>query len=135
VRRAELDVSKNELLSEIDAKKNLLALEETRRALAQLQADVQSHSTSSRAAMALSQEKHNKAPPRHAAGRRKHSKHESEGAIDGMVVIHGNRNSTGGMFWSGMTVQEYHVGDQGNPGEVVAEVIDISANGNLRSGQ
>jgi multidrug resistance efflux pump len=56
VRRAELDVSKNELLSEIDAKKNLLALEEARRALAQLQADIQSHSTSTQAAMALSHE-------------------------------------------------------------------------------
>ena len=45
--RAERDVSKNVLLSDIDAKKNLLALEEARRALAQLPSDIQSHSTSS----------------------------------------------------------------------------------------
>ena len=47
-------------------------------------------------------------------------------AIDGMVVIHGNPNSTGGMFWGGMTLPEYHVGDQANPGGVIGEVIDIS---------
>ncbi len=46
--------------------------------------------------------------------------------LDGMVVIHGNRNSTGGMFWGGMTLPEYHVGDQANPGETVGEIIDIS---------
>src|SRR5437588_3138245 len=36
VRRAELEVNKNELLSSIDAKKNDLALDEAKRALAQL---------------------------------------------------------------------------------------------------
>jgi multidrug resistance efflux pump len=126
VRRAELDVSKNELLSEIDAKKNLLALEEARRALAQLQSDIQSHSTSSEAAMALSQEKHNKARLAMQQAEENIQNMKVKAAIDGMVVIHGNRNSTGGMFWGGMTLPEYHVGDQANPGEVVAEVIDIS---------
>src|SRR3982074_227611 len=46
VRRAELEVSKNELLSPIDAQKNLLALDEAKRAQAQLQQDVQYHSAS-----------------------------------------------------------------------------------------
>ncbi|HEY1468156.1 MAG TPA: hypothetical protein VGF61_03885 [Candidatus Acidoferrum sp.] len=114
VRRAELDVSKNELLSEIDAKKNLLALEEARRALAQLQADIQSHSTSSQAAMALSQEKHNKARLAMQQAEENIQNMKVKAAIDGMVVIHGNRNSTGGMFWGGMTLPEYHVGDQAN---------------------
>src|SRR5260370_15065766 len=36
VRRAELEVSKNELISTIDAQKNLLALDEAKRALTQL---------------------------------------------------------------------------------------------------
>ncbi len=126
VRRAELDISKNELLSEIDGKKNDLALEAARRALAQLQADVQSHSTSSQASMALSQEKHNKARLAMQQAEENIQNMKVKAAIDGMVVIHGNRNSTGGMFWGGMTLPEYHVGDQANPGEVVAEVIDIS---------
>jgi len=126
VRRAELDVTKNELLSDIDAKKNLLALEEARRALAQLQSDIQSHSTSSQAAMALSQEKYNKARLAMQQAEENIQNMKVKAAIDGMVVIHGNRNSTGGMFWGGMTLPEYHVGDQANPGEAVGEVIDIS---------
>ncbi len=61
VRRAELDVSKNELVSEIDGKKNLLALDEAKRALAQLEQDIKSHAAANEASIALSQEKKNKA--------------------------------------------------------------------------
>jgi membrane fusion protein (multidrug efflux system) len=46
--------------------------------------------------------------------------------IDGLVVIHGNRDSTGGFFMWGMTLPDYHVGDQVNPGSSIAEVIDMS---------
>src|ERR1035438_2285129 len=42
VRRAELDVKQNPLLSEIDRKKNLLALDESKRRLVQLQSDINS---------------------------------------------------------------------------------------------
>src|SRR5229473_1316645 len=52
VRRAELEVSKNELISKIDAQKNILALDEAKRALAQLEQDVHSHSASNQAALA-----------------------------------------------------------------------------------
>src|SRR5437879_9107706 len=61
VRRAELEVSKNELVSPIDAQTNLLALAETKPALTQLQQDIQSHSASNQAALALSEEKRHKA--------------------------------------------------------------------------
>ena len=42
VKRAELEVKRNELLSEIDRKKNLLTLEESKRRLVQLQNDIKS---------------------------------------------------------------------------------------------
>src|SRR5580658_9804141 len=61
VRKAELEVSKNELLSQIDGQKNILALEEAKRALAQLEQDIKSHGASNEAALAISQEKHHKA--------------------------------------------------------------------------
>ncbi len=53
VRRAELDVSQNELKSAIDAKKNDLALEEAHRRLAQLEQDVQSRTASNQANLAV----------------------------------------------------------------------------------
>src|SRR5207302_1975324 len=61
VRQAEREVSKNELVSKIDAQKNVLALDEAKRALAQLEQDIHSHSASNKAALAISEEKRHKA--------------------------------------------------------------------------
>jgi HlyD family secretion protein len=126
VRRAELEVSKNELLSPIDAQKNVLALDEAKRALAQLQQDIQSHSASNEAALAISQEKRHKASLAMEQAEQNIKNMHITAPIDGLVVIHGNRDSTGGFFMDGMTLPDYHVGDQANPGSPIAEVIDIS---------
>ena len=126
VRRAELEVSKNELVSKIDAQKNLLALDEAKRALAQLEVDIRSHSASNEAALAISQEKQHKArlAMDQAQDNIKHM--QVIAPISGLVVIHGNRDASGGFFFDGMTLPDYHVGDQVNPGSSIAEVIDIS---------
>src|SRR6267378_1130352 len=126
VRRAELEVSKNELVSPIDAQKNLLALDEAKRAQAQLQQDVQSHSASNQAALAISEEKRHKARLAMEQAEQNIKNMRITSPIDGLVVIHGNRDSTGGFFMDGMTLPDYHVGDQVNPGSSIAEVIDIS---------
>ncbi len=123
VRRAELDVSKNELLSEIDAKKNDLALEEAKRALAQLQQDIQSHASSNQAGLALSEEKRNKAQLAMRQAEQNIQNMKVKAAIGGMVVVRGNENAAGGIY-GGMTLPDYQVGDQANPGNTVAEVID-----------
>src|SRR5436853_7910592 len=126
VRRAELEVTKNELISTIDAQKNLLALEEAKRALAQLQQDIQSHSASNLAALALTEEKRHKARLAMEQAEQNIKNMHITSLIDGLVVIHGNRDSTGGFFMWGMTLPDYHVGDQVNPGSSIAEVIDMS---------
>ena len=54
-------MGKNELVSVIDAKKNDLALEQAKRALTQLQQDIESHTASGQATIVLAQEKENKA--------------------------------------------------------------------------
>jgi multidrug resistance efflux pump len=126
VRRAELEVSKNELVSTIDAQKNLLALDEAKRALTQLQQDIQSHSASNQAALAISEEKRHKARLSMEQAEQNIKNMHITSPIDGLVVIHGNRESTGGFFMDGMTLPDYHVGDQVNPGSSIAEVINIS---------
>jgi multidrug resistance efflux pump len=126
VRRAELEVSKNELVSPIDAQKNLLALDEAKRALTQLQQDIQSHSASNQAALAISEEKRHKARLAMEQAEQNIKNMHITAPIDGLVVIHGNRDSTGGFFMYGMTLPDYHVGDQANPGSSIAEVINIS---------
>lgn len=124
VRQAELEVSKNEIVSQIDAQKNLLALEEAKRALAQLQQDIQSHTTSNEAALALSLEKQNKARISMQTAEQNIQNMTIKAKIDGLVVVHGNRDSTGGFFFGGMSLPDYQVGDQASPGASIAEVID-----------
>ena len=126
VRRAELEVSKNELVSTIDAQKNLLALDEAKRALAQLQQDIQSHTASNKSALAISEEKRHKARLSMEQAEQNIKNMQITSPIDGLVVIQGNRDSTGGFFMWGMTLPDYHVGDQVNPGSSIAEVIDMS---------
>jgi len=126
VRKAELEVSKNELLSQIDGQKNVLALEEAKRALTQLEQDIRSHGASNDAALAISQEKHHKARLEMDQAELNIKNMKISSPIDGLMVIHGNRDSTGGFFMDGMTLPDYHVGDQVNPGSSIAEVIDSS---------
>ncbi|HEX4545809.1 MAG TPA: efflux RND transporter periplasmic adaptor subunit [Candidatus Acidoferrum sp.] len=126
VRRAELEVSKNELVSKIDAQKNLLGLDEAKRALAQLEQDIRSHSASNEAALAISEEKRHKARLAMEQAQENIQRMRTTAPIDGLVVIHGNRDASGGFYFGGMTLPDYHVGDQVNPGSSIAEVIDIS---------
>lgn len=126
VRQAELEVSKNELVSQIDAQKNLLALEEAKRALAQMEKDIQSHSASNEAALAVSTEKRNKAAIAMKQAEQNIQNMRVKAPLDGLIIVHPNENSTGGFFFTGMSVPDYQVGDQANPGSLIAEVIDIS---------
>jgi len=126
VRKAELEVSKNEILSSIDGQKNILALDEAKRALTQLEQDIRSHGASNDAALAISQEKHHKARLEMDQAELNIKNMKITSPIDGLMVIHGNRDSTGGFFMDGMTLPDYHVGDQVNPGSSIAEVIDSS---------
>jgi hypothetical protein len=126
VRKAELEVSKNEILSPIDGQKNVLGLDEAKRALTQLEQDIKSHGASNEAALAISQEKHHKAQLAMDRAELNIKNMRITSPIDGLMVIHGNRDSTGGFFMDGMTLPDYHVGDQVNPGSSIAEVIDSS---------
>lgn len=126
VRKAELEVSKNEILGQIDAQKNILALDEAKRALVQLEQDIRSHSASNEAALAISEEKRHKARLAMDQAERNIKNMRIASPIDGLMVIHGNRDSSGGMFFGGMTLPDYHVGDQANSGSSIAEVIDSS---------
>ena len=126
VRRAELEVTKNELVSKIDAQKNLLALDEAKRGLAQLEQDIHSHGASNEAALAISEEKRHKARLAMDQAEQNIKNMQVTAPIAGLVVIHGNRDASGGFFFDGMTLPDYHVGDQVNPGSAIAEVIDVS---------
>src|SRR5574340_438454 len=60
VRRAQLEVQRNPLISAIDARKNVLSLEEAQRRLKQLESDVKSRKEQGLASLAVLQETRNK---------------------------------------------------------------------------
>jgi HlyD family secretion protein len=124
-RRAELEVGKNELVSVIDAKKNDLTLEQAKRALTQLQHDIESHAASGQATIVLAKEKENKAKLAMDLAQLNIKKMQVAAPMDGLVSIQRNIAAMQ-IGWPGMTVPDYRAGDQVQSGTAVAEVIDSS---------
>ena len=126
VRRAELEVGKNELVSSIDAKKNDLALEQAKRTLAQLEQDIHSHAASGQATIQLALEKSNKARLAMTQAHESIERMKVPSPMDGLVAIEKNIDSTGGMFWGGMSLPDYREGDQVQAGNNIARLVDPS---------
>jgi HlyD family secretion protein len=124
VRRAELEVSKNELVSEIDARKNLLSLEAASRRLAQMEQDVNSRAASNTASIALLEEKRQTALLGMQQAQRSIDSMKLRSTIDGVVSIKGNLDTAIMMF--GMSAADYREGDLVSPGRLLAEVSDLS---------
>jgi len=126
VRRAELEVGRNELVGEIDAKKNVLALDQARRKLEQLEQDIQSRSKSSASSLALLEEKRKTALLGTQVAQRNIDNMQLKAPIDGLVALKENADAAmGQMFW-GMTLPEFREGDLVFPGRFVADVLDIT---------
>jgi HlyD family secretion protein len=125
VRRAELDVQKNELVSSIDARKNDLALEQAKRVLAELQQDVKSRSASNQATILLAEEKRNKAKLAMDQAQGNIDKMRVTAPMDGLVALEKNEGAMGGFCcFPGQTFPEYREGDQVQPGRTVGQVVD-----------
>lgn len=124
VRRGELDTLGNDLIGAIDAQKNVLTLQEARGRLAQLDQDVKSRSVTNEAALAVLEEKRNKA---RLATQRAQSIIDSlvvKAPMDGIVSVKENRDATGGMMFWGMVLPEYREGDTVFPGRPIADVVE-----------
>ena len=146
VRQAELDVSRNELVSAIDARKNLLKLDEAKRVLAQLEQDAESHAASGQATLAVAGEKRHKAQLAIEEAQRNIESMKVRSPLAGFIRVRGNERASGGFFFSGMTIPDYRDGDQVYPGNIIAEVLatgdmELSAKiteadrSNLKTGQ
>jgi HlyD family secretion protein len=146
VRRAELEVQKNELVSKIDADKNILALQQAKRVLTELKKDIQSHAQSGKASIYLAQEKWNKAKLAMDQAQENLDKMQVIAPMDGLVSIQKNMNAAGGFFFTGMSLPDFHPGDQAQPGSPIAQLVDPMEmdlvaqvgeqdHGNVQSGQ
>jgi HlyD family secretion protein len=123
VRRGELDTAGNEFIGAIDAQKNALTLEESRRHLQQLEQDASSRTATTTAALAVVEEKRNKAQ---LAMKRAQGIIESlivKAPIDGVVSVKENRDGQF-FFFSGMVLPQYREGDTTFSGRNIADVVE-----------
>jgi HlyD family secretion protein len=124
VRRAELEVQRNELLAEIDRKKNLLNLEEAKRRLKQLESDVKSRKEQAVAAIAVLQEQRKKGMIDVQREQMRIAQTKLLSPMTGLVAIRQNRGQ--GFFFPGMQIPDIREGDTLQPGMPVADVLDLS---------
>jgi len=130
VRRAELTVKGNELLSGIEARKNEIALEESRRRLEQLQRDIQSRASSDQADQAVQAASRTKAMLGMKLAQQNIDNMTLRAPIGGVVVLGQNLESlmsaSGSIsISSGMEIPEYREGDQAYPGRLIAQIQDM----------
>lgn len=126
VRRAEINVSGNEFVGKIEAEKNNLALEEAKRNLTQLDADIKTHAATNKAARAVLEEKRSKARIASNFAKKNIENMTVRAPLAGLVVIKENQDSSGGFGFPGMSLPEYRLGDTVQPGRTIAEVVDLS---------
>ncbi len=124
VRRAELDVEKNELVSKIDGQKNDLTLQQNKRVLAELEKDIESHQASGQASVFLAQEKFNKAKLAMDQAQQNLDHMRVTAPMTGLVSIQKNMDASGGFFFTGMSLPDFRPGDQVRPGSPIVQVLD-----------
>lgn len=123
VRRAELEVKRNELISAIDAKKNILTLEEQRRKLKQQESDIKSRKEQGLASLAVLEANRSKSMIDVQREKQRIAQAKLLSSISGLVAIRQNR---GGYFMFGQQVPDIREGDTLSPGMPVADVLDLS---------
>lgn len=123
VRRAELEVKRNPLLSTIDQQKNDLTLREATQRLKQLESDIKSRQEQAQAEVAVLRERKNKANLELNRERNRLNQIKVLAPMSGLVAIKQNRGSA---MMFGMTLPDIREGDQVQPGTPVAEILDLS---------
>ena len=123
VRRGELDAVGNEFIGAIDAQKNVLTLEESRRRLQQLEQDAGSRTATTNAAIAVVEERRNKAQMAMTRAQGIIDNLVVKAPIDGVVSVKENRDGQF-FFFSGMVLPQYREGDTTFSGRNIADIVE-----------
>src|SRR5688572_24107534 len=123
VRRGELDAAGNEFIGAIDAQKNVLTLEESRRRLKQLEDDSAARAATSAAALAVVMERRNKAQMAMDRAQGIIDNLEVKAPTDGVVSVKENRDGQF-FFFSGMVLPQYREGDSTFAGRNIADIVE-----------
>jgi hypothetical protein len=123
VRRAELDVQRNPIIAEIDGKKNVLTLEQQKRALLELESDIKSRQAQADSQLAVLQEQRNRSLIDVSRELQRIALCKTLAPITGLVATKQNR---AGNFNFGQSMPDIREGDTLQPGMPVADILDLS---------
>ena len=123
VRRGELDAAGNEFIGAIEAQKNALTLEESRRRLQQLEQDAGSRTATTNAAIAVVEERRNKAQMAMTRAQGIIDSLVVKAPIDGVVSVKENRDGQY-FFFTGMILPQYREGDTTFSGRNIADIVE-----------
>jgi multidrug efflux pump subunit AcrA (membrane-fusion protein) len=123
VRRAELEVQRNPIIDAIDAKKNMLQLEQSKRALQQLEADIKMRQAQADSQLAVLNEQRNRSLIDVTREMQRIAQTKALAQITGLVSIKQNR---AGFFNFGQQMPDIREGDTLQPGMPVADILDLS---------
>ena len=148
VRRAEFKVQGNELLGEIEAKKNVIDLQDAKRKYEQLQRDLQSRASSDAADLAVQNVARMKAQMGMKMAQQNIDNMIYKAPCEGIVVLAQNTDGlgSGARIRSISDIPEFREGDQVYPGRLIGQIqstteLEISSKvletdrGNLQPGQ
>lgn len=123
VRRAELEVKRNAIIDAIDAKKNILNLDQAKRAQEQLETDIEARDVQVESQLAVFQEQRNRSQLDVSRELQRIAQTKALTPIEGLVAVKQNR---AGNFNFGQQLPDIRDGDQLMPGMPVADVLDLS---------
>ena len=128
VRRAELDAAVDrDLIPANEYRIREVSLDEARRRLIQVGADVASRVETSTAALAVLGERRDKAQMAADRAEQNINSLVVTAPIDGIVSVRENRDAAGGIVFPGMSLPAYRVGDDVASGRPLVDVFDVSA--------
>lgn len=125
VRRAELDAQVDpELMAANEIKIRQLSLEEARRRLTQVEQDVTSRATTAQSGLTVLNERRAKSQLNADRARQNIDTLVLTAPIDGVVMVRENRDASGGIFFSGMSLPEWLPGDTAYAGRPMFDIFD-----------
>jgi hypothetical protein len=125
VKLAGMEVRKNPILPSINARQNLIALEQAQNRRRQAEQDVRNKKTTSAAAVAIQAAALNKAKVTAATARKVIENMTLRCKNSGYVNI--QNNTSNNMFYYGAQLQAFQLGDTARPGLAVAQIPDLKS--------
>ena len=127
VRRAQLDTALDkDLMSANEYQIKQAELQEAKRNLTKLQQDVAARSVTSKASLAVLQERKARAEINATRARTNMTNLVLRAPMDGIVSVRENMDAAGGYFYEGMAMPLHRPGDTVFSGRPVADVFDVS---------